>query len=141
MHYLNATQIVAAVVLGLGGAAVRAETPVERGRYLVESIAGCGNCHTPLDKGQRDWSRIGQGGQEFEGPWGVSVARNITPHREDGLGKWSDDEIKRAIRTGVSRSGAKLFPPMGFFYAKVQEEDLDAIVAYLRSLKPLPRAK
>ena len=53
----------------------------------------------------------------------------------------SDAEIKRAITQGVSKSGAKLFPPMGYsFYAKVKDEDLDAIVAYLRSLKPLPRA-
>ena len=114
---------------------------VKYGEYLAGPVGHCIECHTPLDKGRRDWSRVGQGGQEFEGPWGISVARNITPHPEDGLGKWSDAEIKRAIATGVSKNGAKLYPPMGFsFYAKVKDEDLDAIVAYLRALKPLPRA-
>ncbi len=116
---------------------------VKYGEYLAGPVGHCMECHTPMDeKGHRIWSRIGQGGDKFEGPWGVSVSRNLTPHPEDGLGKWSDAEIKRAITQGISKDGAKLFPPMGFsFYAKVKDEDLDAIVAYLRSLKPLARAK
>lgn len=116
---------------------------VKYGEYLAGPVGHCVECHTPMDeKGRRIWSRIGQGGDRFEGPWGVSVSRNITPHPEDGLGKWTDAEIKRAITQGISKNGAKLFPPMGFgFYAKVKSEDLDAIVAYLRTLKPLPRAK
>lgn len=116
---------------------------VKYGEYLAGPVGHCMECHTPMDeKGHRIWSRIGQGGDKFEGPWGVSVSRNLTPHPEDGLGKWSDAEIKRAITQGISKDGAKLFPPMGFsFYAGVKTEDLDAIVAYLRSLKPLARAK
>jgi len=115
---------------------------VKYGEYLAGPVGHCVECHTPLVNGRHDWSRIGQGGMEFHGPWGVAVARNITPHPEDGLGKWTDAEIKRAITQGVSKNGAKLFPPMAFeLYAKVKDEDLDAIVAYLRTLKPLPRAK
>jgi mono/diheme cytochrome c family protein len=114
---------------------------VKYGEYLAGPVGHCVECHTPLDKGRRDWSRVGQGGQEFHGPWGVSVARNITPHAEDGLGKWSDAQIKRAITQGIAKEGRKLNPPMAFtLYAKVRDEDLDAIVAYMRSLKPLPRA-
>jgi len=114
---------------------------VKYGEYLAGPLGHCVECHTPLVRGHRDWSRIGQGGQEFKGPWGVSVARNLTPHPTDGLGQWSGAEIKRAITTGVSKAGNRLFPPMGFsFYAKVRGEDLDALVAYLRSLKPLPHA-
>jgi mono/diheme cytochrome c family protein len=114
---------------------------VKYGEYLAGPVGHCVECHTPLDKGHHDWSRIGQGGMEFNGPWGVSVARNITPHAEDGLGKWSDAEIKRAITQGISKEGGKLNPPMAYsLYAKVKDEDLDAIVAYLRTLKPLPRA-
>ncbi len=71
----------------------------------------------------------------------LGAARNVTPHPTDGLGAWSDAEIKRAITEGVAKGGTKLAPPMGYsFYAKAKGEDLDAIVAYLRSLKPLPRA-
>ena len=114
---------------------------VKYGEYLAGPIGHCLECHTPLVQGKHDWSRIGQGGMEFNGPWGVSVARNITPHKEDGIGAWSDAEIKRAITQGVSKEGRKLAPPMAYsLYAKVKDEDLDAIVAYLRSLKPLPRA-
>ncbi len=114
---------------------------VKYGEYLAGPVGHCIECHTPLVRGHRDWSRIGQGGQEFEGPWGVSVARNITPHPTDGIGRWSDAEIKRAITQGISKNNAKLAPPMGFsFYAKMRDEDLDAVIAYLRTLKPLPRA-
>lgn len=113
---------------------------VKYGEYLAGPVGHCIECHTPLADGGYDWSRTGQGGREFEGPWGISVSRNITPHPTDGLGKWTDTEIKRTIRTGISRDGGQLYPPMGFsFYAKVKEEDLDAICAYLRMLKPLPR--
>lgn len=114
---------------------------VKYGEYLAGPVGHCVECHTPMVDGRRDWSRIGQGGEEFNGPWGVSVSRNITPHPEDGLGKWTDAEIKRAITQGLSKNGTKLYPPMAFsLYAKVRDEDLDAIVAYLRTLKPLPRA-
>jgi len=63
------------------------------------------------------------------------VSRNITSSKTKGLGGWTDDEIKRAITTGTSRDGSKLKPPMGFaFYAKMEPADLDAIVAYLRTV-------
>ncbi len=116
---------------------------VKYGAYLAGPVGHCVECQTPMnEKGQRDWSRIGQGGDEFEGPWGVSVSRNITPHNEDGLGKWTNAEIKRAITQGISKEGGKLAPPMAFpFYAKMKDEDLEAVIAYLRTLKPLARAK
>jgi mono/diheme cytochrome c family protein len=115
---------------------------VKYGAYLAGPIGHCIECHTPMVQGRRDWSRTGQGGYEFAGPWGVSVARNITPHRGEGLGAWSDAEIKRAITQGISRDDTRLAPPMAFaYYAKMTEQDLDAIVAYLRSLKPLPSAR
>lgn len=114
---------------------------VKYGEYLAGPVGHCVECHTPLVQGRRDWSRIGQGGQQFHGPWGVSVARNLTPHPTDGLGGWTDAEIKKAITEGVSKGNVKLAPPMGYgFYAKMTGEDLDALVAYLRSLKPLARA-
>jgi hypothetical protein len=63
------------------------------------------------------------------------VSRNITSHRVHGLGAWSDAEIKRAITQGVRKDGTKLKPPMGYdWYARMTDRDLDAIVAYLRSV-------
>ena len=80
----------------------------------------------------------GAGGQEFEGPWGVSVAANITPDPDTGLGKWSDADIKRAVTSGVRPDGTKLKPPMAFaYYKKIASDDLDALVAFLRTLKPV----
>jgi mono/diheme cytochrome c family protein len=92
-------------------------------------------CHSPLGPKGRDFTRMGAGGFELKGPWGVTVSRNITSSKTKGLGAWSDDEIKRAITQGISRDGSTLKPPMGFaFYAKMTPDDLDAIVAYLRTV-------
>jgi mono/diheme cytochrome c family protein len=110
------------------------QDPVKKGFYLV-TIGHCMECHTPMVKGRRDWKRLGVGGEKFDGPWGVSVSRNITPHKENGIGAWSDDEIKRAITQGVRKDGSKMRPPMGFeWYAKMTDADLSAIVAYLRTI-------
>lgn len=112
---------------------------VKYGRYLSGPAGHCLSCHTPMVKGQFDFkNQLGRGGQPFEGPWGVSVSRNITSSKSDGLGSWSDAEIKKAITKGIRRDGSKLFPPMGFHYYKnISDKDLTAIVAYLRTLKPL----
>jgi mono/diheme cytochrome c family protein len=108
---------------------------VNKGLYLV-TIAHCMECHTPMGPHGREFaSKLGAGGFEFPGPWGVSVSRNITSSKEKGIGDWTDDEIKRAITQGVSRDGSKLKPPMGYhYYTTVAPDDLDAIVAYLRTV-------
>jgi mono/diheme cytochrome c family protein len=107
------------------------------GRYLAY-IGHCLECHTPLGPQGRDLSRAGAGGEKFEGPWGTSVSANITPDAETGLGKWSDADIKRAITTGTRPDGTKLNPPMGFaYYKNIADDDLDALIAFLRSLKPI----
>jgi mono/diheme cytochrome c family protein len=110
---------------------------VKRGRYLG-TIAHCMECHSPLGPKGRDFSRTGAGGFDFKGPWGISTSRNITSSKTKGLGGWTDAEVKRAITEGVSRDGSKLKPPMGFgFYAKMTPDDLDAIVAWLRTVPPV----
>src|SRR5215469_16902951 len=107
---------------------------VKRGFYLV-TIAHCMECHSPLGPKGRDFTRLGAGGFELKGPWGVTVSRNITSSKTKGIGEWTDDEIKRAITQGIRKDGTKLRPPMGFqFYAKMTPDDLDAIVAYLRTV-------
>lgn len=117
-----------------------ADDPVARGAYLAGPLGHCTECHTPmLEGGRRDWSRRGAGGQAFPGPWGESVARNITPHRDAGLGGWTDAQIVRAVTEGVSADGRRLFPPMGYgYYARMTPSDLADLVAYLRSLPALP---
>ena len=116
---------------------------VKYGRYLTGPAGHCLSCHTPMIKGQFDFeNQLGRGGQPFEGPWGISIARNITSHKSDGLGSWTDAEIKKAITQGIRRDGTKLFPPMGYHYYKnIRDDDLSAIIAYLRTIKPLPALK
>ena len=111
--------------------------PVKRGFYLV-TIGHCMECHTPAVNERRDFKNaLGKGGEVFKGPFGTSVSRNITQHQEKGIGAWSDAQIKRAITQGVRKDGSKLLPPMGFeWYARMSDADLDAIVAYLRTVPP-----
>ncbi len=108
---------------------------VKYGAYLAGPLGHCIDCHTPYtDKGM-DMTKVGAGGTPFTGPWGVSVARNITP---GSLKNWSDAEIAHAIRAAKSRDGTPLKPPMAFdWYKNINDEDMAAIVAYLRSLRPL----
>lgn len=129
---------IAAVLLGLAAALpAAAQSPaVERGRYLVETIGGCGNCHTPKGPDGDLPGRHLAGGQVFEEPNVFrAVAPNITPDNETGIGRWTDAQIARAIREGIRPDGRVLGPPMPFeFYRGISDADLAAMVAYLRSV-------
>lgn len=108
------------------------------GKYLVE-IGHCMECHTPLnEKGELVLAKLGAGGQVIEGPWGKTVSRNLT---STSLKDWTDAQIAKAIREGVDRNGQPYRPPMAFeFYRNINDTDMAAIIAYLRSLKPQPMA-
>ena len=114
---------------------------LNKGFYLA-TIAHCMECHTPIGPQGRDFAdRLGAGGFEFPGFWGVSVSRNITSSKEKGIGAWTDDEIKRALTQGVSRDGSKLKPPMGYhYYATLAPDDLGAIVDRTRQRVTLGNA-
>jgi hypothetical protein len=92
--------------------------------------------------GAFDFSRTGAGGMVFERPLGLHIAAmaaNITPHPEQGIGSWTDDEIKRAIRQGISRDRRKLARIMAFdYYQNITDDDLDALIVYLRSIPAQP---
>ncbi len=109
---------------------------VKYGEYLA-NIGHCMECHTPRnDKGMLQLGNLGAGGQVFKGPWGESVARNLTPHKS-GLKDWTDAQIAKAIRSGVDKNGQPYKPPMAFdFYKNINDADMSALIAYLRSLKP-----
>jgi mono/diheme cytochrome c family protein len=114
---------------------------VKYGEYLAGPVGHCMDCHTTYVMGQIDMTQLGRGGNVYSKPfiydW-AAVSANITSHPTAGLGGWTDDEIKRAITEGVSRDGRQLLPFMPYWlYKKMEPSDLDAIVAYLRSLPPL----
>jgi mono/diheme cytochrome c family protein len=111
---------------------------LKRGFYLA-TIGHCMECHTPFaPPGGPDFANsLGKGGREFPGPWGVSKSRNITSHKTAGIGDWTDAEIKTAITQGKRKDGTPLKGPMGYqYYAKMTGADLDAVIAYLRTLPP-----
>jgi mono/diheme cytochrome c family protein len=111
---------------------------LKRGFYLV-TIGHCMECHTPfVPPGGPDFANsLGKGGREFPGPWGVSKSRNITSHKTAGIGAWTDAEIKTAITQGKRKDGTPLKGPMGYqYYAKMTDADLDAVIAYVRTLPP-----
>jgi mono/diheme cytochrome c family protein len=119
--------------------AVKAPSPRDQlayGKYLAD-IGHCMECHTPRDgKGMLQMTSVGAGGQVFKGPWGQSISRNLTPH-DTGLKGWSDAQIANAVRDGVNREGKPYHPPMAFgFYRNINDADMAALIAYLRSLKP-----
>lgn len=113
---------------------------VAYGDYIVNALAHCFECHTPMgENGMPDMAKLGAGGFEIELAPGMNVrTANITPDPETGIGSWSDDDIKKAITQAVTPTGQKLAPPMPYpFFANMTAEDLDAVVAYLRTVPPV----
>ena len=116
------------------------EARLARGKYLVENVAHCFHCHSPHDLTKVEGPILegmrGAGWFMEEAPGlGKIVAPNITPDRETGIGGWTDDEIARAIREGVSRDGTALFPMMPYeTYRDMSDEDLASVVVYLRTV-------
>lgn len=114
-----------------------------RGEHLFE-VADCAGCHSERDFSR--WSGPERPGRRAAGAIfppemglpGTVVARNITPDKETGIGAWTDGEIVRAIREGVDRDGHALFPMMPYpFYRAMSDDDVYALVAYLRTLAPV----
>lgn len=112
---------------------------VAYGAYLAGPLGHCIDCHTPMGADHRPQyaTLLGAGGMQFPGPWGLSVAKNITSDPDHGLGKWTDAEIERAIRKGIDRAGQPLKPPMGYaYYDGISAGDMAALIAWLRNLPP-----
>jgi mono/diheme cytochrome c family protein len=119
---------------------------LERGKYLVNSVVLCFDCHSQAIK---DFDKIkpgeapiltkfGSGRVMFEQGEFRLVAPNITPDIETGAGTWTDDQFARAIREGIGHDGRTLFPLMPYEdFRKLSDEDLDSIIVYIRSLEPV----
>jgi mono/diheme cytochrome c family protein len=108
----------------------------ERGREIV-TRTGCIGCHAMNGDRGPDYSKyLAGGGLKFETRHGVFVSRNLTPDAETGLARRSDQEVKRVIRSGVFPDGrvtSHTVMPWADF-SNFTEEDLHAIVVYLRHL-------
>lgn len=114
---------------------------LERGRYLMQGIVACGNCHTPQGPNGPLHGQEMAGGMPFEEPVFTAYASNLTPDRNTGIGTWTDAQLKRAIREGVRPDGSIIGPPMPIgLYRGLSDNDLNAIVAYLRALPAVANA-
>jgi hypothetical protein len=121
-----------------------------RGRYLVETVAGCFHCHSVHEYVNGQWvhkeGMLGAGNVFPPGslplPPGAQVfAPNITPDRETGIGSWTDAEIDRALQHGIAKDGRPLFNLMPYWQYRVfTPEDAKSIVVYLRSIPPVHNA-
>lgn len=143
------------------------EDPVERGKYLVNSI-GCHDCHTPkkitehgltLDtdrllsghpaeevlaeydtKTAKSYILFTMGLTSAVGPWGTSFAANLTPDAT-GIGSWTEEQFLTAIKKGLYKGleGSRpLLPPMPWEGLRnLSDDDLKAIFAYLKTIKPV----
>lgn len=123
------------------GAPARAETLLERGTYLMQGIVACGNCHTPKGP-QGDIAEMELAGSlVLDTPEFTAYAPNITPDVETGIGGWTDAQIVTAIREGKRPDGSIIGPPMPIsLYRSISDRDAQAIVAYIRNLKPVKNA-
>jgi len=139
---------------------------IRRGEYLV-TIGACHDCHSPkvmtemgpepdasrllsghphnepvpdIPDDSKEWVLFSMDLTTFVGPWGVSYAANLTPD-DTGIGNWSYEQFETAIRKGKSKgleTNRDLLPPMPWqMYRNFTDEDLRAIFAYLKSLKPV----
>jgi mono/diheme cytochrome c family protein len=109
---------------------------IARGKYLV-GVMGCNDCHTPgTFYGSPDMKRHLAGSEVgWQGPWGTSFPRNLTPDLETGLGYWSEAEITKFLRTGNKPDGKQALPPMPWpDTAQLNDADMHALVTYLMSV-------
>lgn len=129
-----------------GGYSPAERDRVARGEYLVE-LLGCGSCHTDgALVGEPDMAKALAGsrtGIAYTNPVGerypgVVYPANITPDVETGIGTWSDRQIANAIRAGIGRHGNRRIATMPWqAYARMSDDDVGAIVSYLRSIEPV----
>ena len=104
---------------------------VEKGRYLA-IVADCAACHTAV--GGQPFA----GGRPIQTPFGIILSSNITPDRETGIGRWSDDEFVRLMQHGIGRGGKHIYPAMPYpYYTHAAREDDVAIRAWLATVAPV----
>jgi mono/diheme cytochrome c family protein len=138
---LAATIAGAAALLAACGSSVPTEAEIlKRGEYLV-AIAACGDCHTPgamLGQIQLD-KKFAGGSVGFQMPDGTFFPPNLTPDDDTGLGKWTEEQIAAAVRTGARPDGRILSEVMPYkhWYSQFTDDDARAVAKYLKALAPI----
>jgi mono/diheme cytochrome c family protein len=104
---------------------------IERGQSLV-TAGDCISCHTA------DKNKPFAGDRPIDTPFGVIYSPNLTPDDKTGLGKWSEEDVYRALHLGIGRTGARTYPAFPYpYFTKITRDDVHAIYAYLHTLEPV----
>ena len=115
----------------------RAQTAKElvaKGQYIFEIAGGCA-CHSVPKETPN------AGGRAFPIPFGTVYSTNSTSDKETGLCNWTDQQISDAMVKGIRPDGSRILPVMPYEgYSGMAQEDLKALIAYLRTLKPVKKA-
>lgn len=138
IHWLvrNAFLLACAVTLCIAQTHAIAQGNAKAGEYVAKA-AGCVGCHTDTKPGSVPFA----GGRALATPFGTFYGPNITPHRETGLGAWSEDDFRRALRRGERRDGSHYFPAFPYpSFTGMTDADIRDLWAYLRSLAPANHA-
>lgn len=123
---------------GTKPAAAAPASGVERGKYLVDTLAHCSTCHTPRNEMMaEDMSRYLGGGKV--GSW---TAPNISSDKVAGIGNWTEDELVTYLKTGALHGKAIAAGEMGTAvqnsFSKMSDQDIRDIAAYIKSVPPVP---
>jgi mono/diheme cytochrome c family protein len=112
---------------------------VERGAYVAKAAA-CVICHTAIGPRGPDLDHPFAGGLEMPDPMGTWRTPNITQDKGTGIGNWTDEQIIASVREGVRPDGTGLYAIMPFMnYGRMTDDDAKALVAFLRTVKPVER--
>ena len=114
---------------------------LQRGRYLVNGVLRCFHCHAEADTtkpGHPPFAdKLGGGRLYYKSDSTYLYAPNISPDKETGAGSWTDDMFVRALRDGIGHDSRALIAMPWWIFAKLSDEDLAAVIVYLRSLPPI----
>ncbi len=104
---------------------------VNRGAELA-AVGDCAVCHTNAD------GRAFAGGRGVPTPFGIVYATNITPDPETGIGQWSAEAFRRAMRDGIDRAGRHLYPVLPYpHFTRASDADIAALYAFLMTRTPV----
>jgi mono/diheme cytochrome c family protein len=122
------------LLIAASDTAAQTREELARGKYIFGAAAGCG-CHTAPKQ------PLNAGGRKYDGPFGTVYSSNITPDPTTGIGKWTDEQIITATRSGRRPNGERLIPVHPYtVFNGMAEQDLKDVVVYLRSVPAVNRA-
>lgn len=132
-------RLIAATALSLAAlithGSCTAQGDARRGEYITKA-AGCVGCHTDTAAGSAPFA----GGRAISSPFGTFYGPNITPHPQAGIGRWREEDLVRALRTGVAPDGGHYYPAFPYTsFALMTDGDIQDVWAFLRTLKPNDR--